>query len=328
VALLVALWCALATGAAAQVADGVIGSGEYPHQLSLGGGEVLVYWGFGTDNAHFGVQARTSGWVALGIGAEQSMGGADIVIGWADGGGGEVRDAFATGPFGPHPEDTELGGSRDLLSAAAREDQGLTTLEFSRRLAAADRYDKPIDPSAGVPIIWAIGGADDPAAPHESRGSAVLEGGPGAGTAAAAAPGEAGASLYGLLVPVHAAAMSASFLLLLAGMFFPRFFKHRKWWLKVHRRIGAAGGTLGLLGVGLAVYTVARTTGVHLRLPHSWIGLITLVLIVATPTYGQLMLKIRTKSKQYRSVHRWIGRLTLVSMAATIVLGLFAYGVL
>lgn len=319
-ALLVAVLCALAITAAAQVADGVIGSGEYPHRLSLAEGQIELYWGFGSDSAHFGVQARTSGWVALGIGAEQSMGGADIVIGWADGGGGEVRDAFATGPFGPHPEDTELGGSRDLLSAAAREDRGLTTMEFSRRLAAADRYDKPIDPSAAVPIIWAIGGADDPGAPHESRGSAVLEGGAGAA--------EAGGSLYGLLVPVHAAAMCASFLLLLAGMFFPRFFKHRKWWLKVHRRIGAAGGVLGLLGVGLATYTVARTTGVHLRLPHSWVGLITLVLIVVTPTYGQLMLKIRAKGKRYRSVHRWIGRLTLLAMATTIVLGLFAYGVI
>jgi hypothetical protein len=150
----------------------------------------------------------------------------------------------------------------------------------------------------------------------------VAVGAPGAAQVAGDGP------LFRLLLPIYAGVMGASFLLLLGGMVFPRFLKHRKWWLKVHRRMGTVGGILGLLGVGLATYTIVRTTGVHLLLPHLWVGLVTIVLIVVTPVYGQLMLKIRKKTKRYRAVHRWFGRLALLSMAATIVLGLFALNIL
>lgn len=329
--LALALIAGLALPAFAQMADGIIREGEYSNRLSLADGDFLLSWSFTGDTVHFGIQARTDGWVALGIEPEQAMGGADMTIGWADGSGGQVLDTFATGPYGPHPRDVELGGSDDLLSAAAREADGFTTVEFSRKASASDRFDKPVDPTGPVSVIWAMGFSDDVGDPHAQRGQAVLEAGGGPGAAGAEGLGSRGrdaGSLYGLLLPIHGAAMSASFVLLAAGMLFPRFFKHRKWWLKIHRRVGVVGGILGVVGVGLATYTIARTTGVHLRLPHSWIGLVTVVLIVVTPVYGQLMLKIRKNTKRLRAVHRWLGRVTLLCMAATIVLGLFVLGVL
>jgi len=82
---------------------------------------------------------------------------------------------------------------------------------------------------------------------------------------------------------------------------------------------------LGVVGVGLAVYMIARTTGIHLRVVHSYFGLITVLLMICTPLLGHFMLKIRMNPsgvKRARAVHRWIGRVTLLLMAASIGLGL------
>lgn len=147
-------------------------------------------------------------------------------------------------------------------------------------------------------------------------------------TPAVAAAPQGGGSPSIPLLAVHGAAMGASFLLLFTAMLFPRRFKHRRWWLKAHRRMATAGGMLGVLGVGLAAYAVASTGGTRLRLPHPWMGASTLALILLTGAYGQLMLKVRRDPRRFRVVHRWLGRLTLLSMAATILLGLFALDVL
>ena len=53
--------------------------------------------------------------------------------------------------------------------------------------------------------------------------------------------------LYWLLHRVHGALMGTSFVLLFIGMFFPRYLKKKKWWLKAHRRIGISGAVIGAL---------------------------------------------------------------------------------
>jgi putative copper export protein len=114
-------------------------------------------------------------------------------------------------------------------------------------------------------------------------------------------------------------------------MFFPRYLKKKKWWLKTHRRIGISGTVFGVVGIAVAVYMITQTTGIHLRVPHTWIGLVTFILMIIMPLLGYFMLKIRKnpyRAKRTRAVHRWIGRITLLFMAATIVLGLFQAGIL
>ena len=178
---------------------------------------------------------------------------------------------------------------------------------------------------------WATGTSDDYLDPHDRRGSVTLN---LSGAAAGAAAGEQGTGrrdLYGLLYPVHGVLMGVSFVLLFVGMFFPRYLKKKRWWLKIHRRIGISGTAIGAAGIALAVYMIFRTTGVHLRVLHSWIGLVTVVLMIFTPLLGHFMLKIRKvprRAKRARAVHRWIGRVTLLLMAATIVLGLMQAGIL
>jgi hypothetical protein len=239
-------------------------------------------------------------------------------------------DCYSTGLFGPHPPDEELGGGQHIDSFDAREQDGITTFEFSRSLEAGDAYDKPLGTGGELKVIWAYSDSDNYLDLHNHRGSATIDLSGGAGQAAQA--GSNGrVDLYWLLYRVHGIMMSIAFVLLFTGMFFPRYLKKKRWWLKIHRRIGISGAVIGVVGIGIAVYMISQTTGVHLRVPHSWMGLLTIILMVFTPFLGHFMLKIRkvpARAKKARAVHRWIGRVTLLFMAATIVMGLLQAGII
>ena len=310
--------------------DGTIAEGEYGNRLSLAAGDYLLYWEVDQDTAHFGIQARTEGWVCLGIDPTQGMAEADMVFGWVEAGGSAgALDCYSTGLFGPHPPDEELGGQQNLLSFAADEQGGVTTFEFTRPRDSGDAYDKALSQDGEIKIIWAYSGSDDYRDLHSRKGGATMRLSGGQTSVQSETVGQR--DLYALLYPVHAVLMATAFVLLFLGMFFPRYLKRKKWWLKMHRRIGIAGGTIGVIGVAMAVYMISQITQVHLQVLHSYIGLITIILIVFTPFLGHFMLKIRKvpgRAKKVRAIHRWIGRVTLLFMAATIVLGLFQAGIL
>jgi hypothetical protein len=310
--------------------DGTITEGEYGDQLSFVAGGFLLYWELDRDTAHFGVQARTEGWVCLGIDPTQAMAEADMIFGWVEAGGSAgALDCYSTGLFGPHPPDEELGGRQDILSFAGSEQGGISTFEFSRPLDATDAYDKPLSRNGEITIIWAYSDSDDYLERHINRGKATIRMS-GRQTSVQAATGGK-RDLYAVLYRVHGALMSIAFGLLFVGMFFPRYFKRKKWWLKTHRRIGIIGGAIGVVGIGTAIYMISQTTRMHLRVLHSYIGVITIVLIIFMPFLGHFMLKIRkvpSRAKRTRAIHRWVGRVTLLFMAATIILGLFQAGIL
>jgi len=315
-----------AAGAAVEV-DGTIVEGEYGGKLTADGENFILFWQVSGESVYFAIRARATGWVSLGIEPSQVMADADMIFGWVnpDGSTGAL-DCFSTGLFGPHPPDEELGGGQHITAFAGSERDGITSFEFSRPLAGGDDYDKPLSADGNIKIIWASSDSDDYAAAHNRRGSAAIT---LAGVTAVQAAG--GVDLYGILYRVHGALMSAAFVLIFTGMFFPRYLKKKKWWLKIHRRMGISGALVGAAGIAIAVYMIVRTTGIHLRVLHSWIGLLTIFLMAVTPLYGHFMLKIRKapdRAKRARAAHRWIGRITLLFMALTIVLGLLQAGIL
>jgi hypothetical protein len=92
--------------------DGIISEDEYDAQTVFANGDYVLMWSVDDDTIYFGIVARTIGYIGLGIDPEQRMLNADIIISWVtDGGTTEIFDAFSTGATGPHPEDTDLGGS-------------------------------------------------------------------------------------------------------------------------------------------------------------------------------------------------------------------------
>ena len=53
----------------------------------------------------------------------------------------KVVDAYSTGPTGPHPADTDQGGSDDIISFGGKESDGKTVIEFVRKLDTGDDKD-------------------------------------------------------------------------------------------------------------------------------------------------------------------------------------------
>ena len=131
---------------------------------------------------------------------------------------------------------------------------------------------------------------------------------------------------YGLLLPVHAGLMILAFLLMLAGMFVPRYLKRRKWWLKAHVLIAVLGAGLGLAGAGAAAQMIASSGRAHLRVPHAISGTLTVALSLAAPLLGRVMFEGHGRLRGYRCAHRWVGRAAILATAGTIVLGLLQAG--
>ena len=302
-----------------QAVDGVIGSGEYAFGASYDDGGFTLFWNAEGDTATFAVSAATRGWISLGLEPEDAMQGADMIFGWVtESGNVTVLDCYATGPYGPPPPDITLGGSSDLLDAAGTETDGRTVLEFTRKLSTGDRYDKNIPAAGSLRIIWAYGEEDLPDGLHPARGFGTLE----------IAAGQAAFGDPGWLVAVHALLLSLGFLSLLAGMLISRYFKKQRWWLKTHRALGICGALLSTAALIAMVSMLSILSASHMRIFHSYLGLLTLLGMFAAPLVGLGILKARTGKQTLRIFHRWLGRSVLVLMAVTIVLGLLRIGIL
>ena len=149
-------------------ADGVIQSSEYENKVIVKEGMYELYWTIDESKGiiYFGIIGYTSGWIAIGIDPSSVMKDADMYFGFVDNGQEIAKDAYSTGTYGPHPEDTELGGSNDILSFGVSEESGKTIFEFSRKLNTGDNYDKVLK-DEGTNFIWALGSGDDWTKKHD-----------------------------------------------------------------------------------------------------------------------------------------------------------------
>ncbi len=83
------------------------------------------------------------------------------------------------------------------------------------------------------------------------------------------------------------------------------------------------GGVLAIAGLNIAIYMVAATGGLHLRVPHGWVGAVIIALILLTIGLGVLRDRWIEKHAVIRSFHVWSGRTMLALMAINILLGLW-----
>ena len=155
------------------VADGTIKEDEYAHGITVG--KVQVWWSNDAKSLYLALEAETTGWLAIGLDPENRMQGANYVIGLVEEGQAKAWDAYGTGPVGAtHPPDTELGGSDDIVSFAAHEEDGTTFLEVQIPLDSGDKYDKPLQPGETYPVIVAVGRSDSFDAPHTFRAAGQI----------------------------------------------------------------------------------------------------------------------------------------------------------
>lgn len=145
------------------VADGSIidtdATKEYNHTRDLG--QLTVYWRNDDEYFYMALQGTTTGWLSIGLEPTTRMQDADMIFGWVEDGVATVQDLFSTGPTGPHPPDTTLGGSDDIIEFAGTEIDGTTIIEFKRRLDTGDQYDHALTEGQTVNYIWAMATTDN-----------------------------------------------------------------------------------------------------------------------------------------------------------------------
>jgi hypothetical protein len=301
--------------------DGVILDDEYELDADLfGDGSYLIYWTINDTKIHFAMTAKTRGWISFGVKPSMAMKDADMIFGWVDDDGNvSIIDCYSTDFYGPHPEDSDLGGTFDILAYGGSEKGGWTTIEFERNISSTDKYDHTFPSSGFFKIIWAIGDKDEFHSLHNRIGKGTLNLGTGESTG-----GEV-TSLW----PYHAVLMLTGFILMATGIAIARYLKKKKWRMKVHKIITVIGVSFGMAGLILGIIMVEQTTEVHFRILHDIIGTISVLTFIITPVLGFLMFKIKGKGKQMRLAHVWMGRLDVFLLVIiSIILGfLSAFGI-
>jgi len=164
-------------------ADGKVSEGEYsscmvlrgPAKQGYAGGEMTICWRSDHEYLYMALAGSTAGWMAVGFEPSEWMKDADIIIGSVEDGKAMVRDEYSTGNYGPHVEDTMLGGRDDILESGGSSDGTYTVIEFQRRLNTGDRFDKALAPGGRVSIIWAMADGNDPGIKHNiAYGEGIL----------------------------------------------------------------------------------------------------------------------------------------------------------
>jgi hypothetical protein len=184
--------------------DGLVGENEYSRSMVLSspakqgysGGEMEISWKNDQDYLYMALKGRTDGWLSIGFEPSEWMKDADIIIGAVEDGRATVLDEYSTGNYGPHIEDTMLGGTNDIQSFGGSQEDGYTVIEFKRKLDTGDRFDKAFSPDQSISSIWGMADTLDFSIKHNvAFGEAVLvlaagEETPVAVTAAALSPRE------------------------------------------------------------------------------------------------------------------------------------------
>ena len=164
-------------------ADGIIGPGEYsrsvllqaPARQGYSGGELAVSWKNDKEHLYLALNGSTDAWLSIGFDPLEWMKNADIILASVQGGKAVVLDEYCTGNYGPHIEDTMLGGSDDILEAGGSKSAGRTIIELKRRLDTGDRFDKAFSPGGAVSMIWALSSNPDISLKHNiAYGEGIL----------------------------------------------------------------------------------------------------------------------------------------------------------
>jgi hypothetical protein len=154
--------------------NGNIGQNEYSNRFSFDKGNFILYCEIVDDMVYFGIESTATGWVSIGIDPSNKMKDSDMIIGVVTDKETTIFDTYCTGLFGPHKDDTSLGGSFDILSFAGKKTSDRVYLEFSRKTDTKDSKDKPILKGKDIKIIWAYSKSTNISSTHSKRGTETI----------------------------------------------------------------------------------------------------------------------------------------------------------
>jgi hypothetical protein len=145
-------------------ADGIVGVSEYSRSMVLqgparqgySGGEMEISWKNDQEYLYLALNGSTDGWLAIGFEPLEWMKNADIILASVQESKATVLDEYCTGNYGPHIEDTMLGGTNDIAEFGGSKGAGRTVIELKRKLDTGDKFDKAFSPGQAISIIWAL----------------------------------------------------------------------------------------------------------------------------------------------------------------------------
>ena len=158
------------------VIDGIITPNEYQQKKVFQNGDFELSWRIDGEIVSFAMKAKTIGWVSLGIDPEVKMKNSDIYLGWvAKDGSVALFDTYCTVEVGPHPPDTDQGGTNDILAFNGKEEGSFTTIEFSRKLDTNDLTDKIVPKTGKLTVMVAYGAVDEFKPRHIFRATDMID---------------------------------------------------------------------------------------------------------------------------------------------------------
>lgn len=164
-------------------ADGTVSDGEYSRSMVLqgparqgySGGDMEISWRSDEEYIYLALNGSTEGWLAIGFEPLEWMKNADIILASVEGSRAVVLDEYCTGNYGPHIEDTLLGGRDDIEESAGKKASGRTVIELKRKLDTGDRFDKSLTPGQSISMIWALSEGADASLKHNvAYGEGIL----------------------------------------------------------------------------------------------------------------------------------------------------------
>ena len=296
------------------VVDGRVTPGEYAFNVSFEGGFFELHWTMLGDRIQLAISARTTGWLALGLEPTKMMQNADMIIGWWNSTTDfQIVDAYSTGLTGPHPPDTQLGGTYDILSYLATQDNGTTTLELTRMLDTKDPFDHVILANRDMHIIWSTSDSKEFDQKHSHKGLGVVN----------FATGKAKPVSAPRLWPYHATLMVTGAVLFVAIYFMHDLKrKDRALWTKLHHVTIAAAASSSIAGLTLGLYMVGLLGQGHLRVLHAFVGATTLTIVITSLALGLVFHFVKPLKRRTRMPHMAMGASTIVMMVVTVITGL------
>ncbi|MFV2014728.1 MAG: DOMON domain-containing protein, partial [Candidatus Heimdallarchaeota archaeon] len=139
------------------VIDGIISNNEFGNSFTDSKTSMLVYWEHDTVNIKVGIVAPGAGWVSWGTGSE--MNDSNMILGGFIGSSSYCIDMTGIA-FLPPVNDTDSGGTDDIIECASSEDSGSTTLEFIFPMNSSDSLDPVLQVDTVAEMFFAFSTSD------------------------------------------------------------------------------------------------------------------------------------------------------------------------
>ena len=152
-------------------------AGQYDYEVK--DKKISFAWKVDGDKLVVKMAAETEGWVGIGFNPSKEMKGANFILGYVKDGEAKITDEFGDGENSHIPVD-KVGGANIVTLVGGTETGGVTTIEFTIPLKAADKSHSDLKTSGETLVLLAYGGRDSFKMKHTYRTALKVNLGTGA----------------------------------------------------------------------------------------------------------------------------------------------------